>query len=240
MRLDIVSLFPGICSAALSQSIIGRAWSAGLVDINLVDLRDFSVDSRRSVDDSPYGGGAGMLLSPAPLFECLQSLSSEHAHIIFLCPQGQRFEQSHAQRLAKMEHLILVAGHYEGIDERARQCLMHEEFSLGDYVLTNGAIAAAVLADSVLRLLPGVLGSAESADEESFGEAGLLEYAQYTRPAQFAGMQVPETLLGGNHADIAVWRRQQSLLRSISRRPDLFENNVLSYIRDGDTSHERY
>ena len=158
----------------------------------------------------------------------------------FFVHKDNLLDQSQARRLAEIEHLILVAGHYEGIDERARQRLMHEEVSLGDYVLTNGAIAAVVLADAVLRLLPGVLGSADSAVDETFGSSQLLEYAQYTRPAQFEGMSVPEVLLSGNHETIADWRRRQSLLRSISRRPDLFENNVLSCIKDGDNSHECY
>ncbi len=180
MRLDIVSLFPAICASALSESIIGRAISKGLVEINCIDLRDFTHDPRRTVDDTPYGGGAGMVMRPEPLFECLASLASEESHVVLMTPQGSPFTQKTAARLAQKKHLVLVCGHYEGVDERARQCLMNEEISLGDYVLTNGAIAANVVADAVIRLIPGVLGSAESPEEESFAKGDLLEYPQYS------------------------------------------------------------
>ncbi len=221
MRLDIVSLFPAICAGALGESIIGRAWKNGLVSINLVDLRDFTHDSRRSVDDTPYGGGAGMVLRPEPLFECISSLLTDDSRVVLMTPQGQPFKQKTAARLAKSKHLILVCGHYEGVDERARQCLMHEEISLGDYVLTNGAIAAVVVADAIIRLIPGVLGSPESPLEESFGKAPLLEYPQYTRPVDYQGLKVPEVLLSGNHQEIAAWREEQRLIRTVARRPDL-------------------
>ena len=221
MRLDIVSLFPAICSGALGESIIGRAWKNGLVEINLIDLRDFTHDARRTVDDVPYGGGAGMVLRPEPLFECLGSLVSNETHVILMTPQGQPFKQKTAARLAKKKHLVLVCGHYEGVDERVRQCLIQEEISLGDYVLTNGAIAAVVVADAVIRLLPGVLGSPESPQEESFGKAPLLEYPQYTRPVNFQGLKVPEVLLSGNHQEIDAWREEQRLIRTAARRPDL-------------------
>ena len=221
MRLDIVSLFPAICAGALSESIIGRAWKNGLVEINLTDLRDFTHDARRTVDDTPYGGGAGMVLRPEPLFECINSLLTDDTHVVLMTPQGQPFKQQTAARLAQKKHLILVCGHYEGVDERARQCLMQEEISLGEYVLTNGAIAAVVVADAVIRLLPGVLGSPESPQEESFGKAPLLEYPQYTRPVDFQGLKVPEILLSGNHQKIAAWREEQRLIRTVARRPDL-------------------
>lgn len=221
MRLDIVSLFPAICAGALGESIIGRAQNNGLVEINLIDLRDFTHDARRTVDDTPYGGGAGMVLRPEPLFECLESLVTNDTHVILMTPQGQPFKQQTAARLAKKSHLVLVCGHYEGVDERVRQCLMQEELSLGDYVLTNGAIAAVVVADAVIRLLPGVLGCPESPQEESFGKAPLLEYPQYTRPVNFQGMKVPEVLLSGNHQEIAAWREEQRLIRTVARRPDL-------------------
>ncbi len=225
MRLDIVSLFPGICAGALGESIIGRAWRKGLVEINLVDLRDFTHDLRRTVDDSPYGGGAGMILRPEPLFECLSSLVSPESRVVLLCPQGVPFTQGIARRYASLRHLILVCGHYEGLDERARQCLMQEEISLGDFVLTNGALAASVVADAVIRLLPGVLGSEESAREESFSQDSLLEYPQFTRPADFRGMRVPAVLLSGDHQRIAQWRVEQRLLRTLARRPDLLKRH---------------
>jgi tRNA (guanine37-N1)-methyltransferase len=226
MRLDIVSLFPSICAGSLSESIIGRAVRNGLVAINLVDLREFTHDLRRTVDDTPYGGGAGMVLRPEPLFKCIESLASDQAHVILLTPQGQPFKQKTAARLAQKKHLILVCGHYEGVDERARQCLMHEEISLGDYVLTNGAIAAAVVADAVIRLIPGVLGSPESPQEESFGKETLLEYPQYTKPENFQGLRVPAVLLSGNHQAIAAWREEQRLIRTLARRPDLLHKQL--------------
>jgi tRNA (guanine37-N1)-methyltransferase len=222
MRLDIVSLFPEICRAVLGESIIGRAWKRGLVQLNFVDLRDYAHDERRTVDDTPYGGGAGMLLRPEPLFECLEALATPEAHIVLMCPQGQRFQQGIARRLAQHEHLILVCGHYEGIDERVRQCLIDEELSLGDFVLTNGALAAAVVSDAVIRLLPGVLGHDESSAEESFSDGALLEYPQFTKPEDFRGMKVPEVLLSGDHGKIAEWRREQRLSRTAWRRPDLW------------------
>jgi len=221
MRLEIVSLFPEICSAVLGESIIGRAQRKGLIDLNLVNLRDFSHDERGTVDDTVYGGGVGMLLKPEPLFECLESLDRGDARVILMCPQGRRFCQREARRLAGYSHLILVCGHYEGIDERARQCLFDEEMSLGDFVLTNGAIAASVIADAVIRLLPGVLGSDESSDEESF-TTSLLEYPQYTRPPEFRGMKVPDVLLSGDHEKIEAWRLEQQLARTAWRRPDLW------------------
>jgi len=224
MRLDIVSLFPEICRAVLGESIIGRACKRGLVQLNCLDLRDYAHDERRTVDDTPYGGGAGMLLRPEPLFECLESLATPDSHIVLMCPQGQRFQQSAARRLAQFEHLILVCGHYEGIDERVRQCLIDEELSLGDFVLTNGALAAAVVSDAVIRLLPGVLGHDESSAEESFSDGALLEYPQFTKPEDFRGMKVPEVLLSGDHGKIAEWRREQRLARTAWRRPDLWQS----------------
>ncbi len=220
MRLEIVTLFPEICQAVLAESIIGRAQRRGLVEVRCHNLRDYAHDERGTVDDTPYGGGAGMVLKPEPLFECLESLDHASARVILMCPQGRRFCQADAARLAAEDHLILVCGHYEGVDERVRQCLFDEELSLGDFVLTNGAIAAAVVADAVLRLRPGVLGSEESAGEESFS-GSLLEYPQYTRPEEFRGMRVPPVLLSGNHAEIAAWRQEQRLARTAARRPDL-------------------
>lgn len=221
MQIDIVSLFPSICKGVLSESVIGRAWKEGIVNINLVDLRDYTHDARKTVDDAPYGGGAGMVLRPEPLFECLEDLRTPDARVVLMTPQGKRFDQPTARRFAALPHLILVCGHYEGIDERARQCLMDEELSIGDYVLTNGAVAASVVTDAVVRLLPGALGNDVSSDEESFGNEPLLEYPQFTRPVDYKGMRVPEILLSGNHQEIAAWRLEQRVLRTVSRRPGL-------------------
>ncbi len=221
MQIDIVSLFPAICRGALGESIIGRAWKEGVVKINLIDLRDYAHDARKTVDDMPYGGGVGMVLRPEPLFECLRDVAVPGSHVVLMCPQGRRFDQPTARRFAKLDHLVLVCGHYEGIDERARQCLMDEEISIGDYVLTNGALAAAVVADAVVRLLPGALGNDASSAEESFGDEALLEYPQFTRPADYKGMKVPEVLLSGNHQEIAAWRLEQRIVRTVGRRPDL-------------------
>jgi len=235
MHLEIVSLFPNICQAILQESIIGRAQRTGLVELRCVDLRDFSHDERGTVDDTPYGGGVGMVLKPEPLFECLESLNYQDAHVLLMCPQGHTFRQTDARRLAReYKHLIIVCGHYEGIDERVRQCLIDEEISLGDFVLTNGAIAAAVVSDAVLRLIPGVLGSDESSEEESFGGAQLLEYPQYTRPPVFREMRVPEILMSGDHEKIRQWRLEQRLTRTAWRRPDLwFEEEA----KDADTAN---
>ena len=221
MQIDIVSLFPAICQGALQESIIGRAWKDGVVKLNFVDLRDYTHDARKTVDDTPYGGGVGMVLRPEPIFECLSDLRTPDAHVVLMTPQGQPFCQAKARQFAKLEHLILICGHYEGIDERARQCLMDEEVSLGDYVLTNGAIAACVVTDAVVRLLPGALGKDASSDEESFGNEPLLEYPHFTRPVEYKGMRVPEILLSGNHQEIDAWRLEQRVLRTVSRRPDL-------------------
>lgn len=226
MRLEIVSLFPAICAGPLSESIMGRAQREGLVDLKLVNLRDYAHDRRQSVDDSPYGGGAGMVLRVEPLFECIESLLDDDAHVVLMTPQGRPFNQATARRLATKKHLILVCGHYEGIDERARQALIDEELSLGDYVLTNGAIAAVVVSDAVIRLLPGALGSDESSDDESFGREPLLEYPQYTRPVVFRNMKVPDVLLSGNHEEIRKWRQEQRVIRTAGRRPDLLRQHM--------------
>ncbi|MBQ4481368.1 MAG: tRNA (guanosine(37)-N1)-methyltransferase TrmD [Victivallales bacterium] len=221
MQIDIVSLFPSICQGALQESVIGRAWKEGIVKLNFVDLRDYTHDARKTVDDTPYGGGVGMVLRPEPLFECLADLRTAKSHVVLMSPQGKPFNQAKAREFTKCKHLILICGHYEGIDERARQCLMDEEVSIGDYVLTNGAIAACVVTDAVVRLLPGALGKDASSDEESFGNEPLLEYPHFTRPVNYKGMRVPEVLLSGNHQEIAAWRLEQRILRTVSRRPDL-------------------
>ena len=223
MRLDIVTLFPGICTGPLRESIVGRAQERGLVDIHFTNPRDFAQDRHGTVDDTPYGGGAGMVLKPEPLFAAVEKVVTATAYVVLLSPQGQPFRQETARRLAALTHLVLVCGHYEGVDERARQVLFDAEISIGDYVLTNGTIAAVVVADAVIRLLPGALGTDESSEDESFGRDGWLEYPQYTRPAEFRGMRVPDVLLSGDHGRIEHWRREQSLVRTAARRPELLQ-----------------
>jgi tRNA (guanine37-N1)-methyltransferase len=221
MRVDVITLFPDMFQGPLTESILGRAVRTGIVDLHLVNLRDYATDKRGTVDDAPYGGGAGMVLKPEPLFAAVEDLAGETSRVVFMSPQGEPFAQPAARRLSRLGHLVIVCGHYEGIDERVRQALVDEEISVGDYVLTNGALAAMVVLDAVVRLLPGALGSDESPATDSFAEDGLLDYPEYTRPAEFRGMCVPEVLLAGNHGNIAAWRREQALLRTSSRRPDL-------------------
>jgi tRNA (guanine37-N1)-methyltransferase len=204
----------------LDESIIKRARLKGLLDLKIHDLRDWTHDRHRTVDDRPFGGGPGMLLKPEPLFEAIESLRREKTRVILFSPAGRKFDQAIARELAQQEDLLLVTGHYEGFDERVRETLVDDELSIGDYVLTNGALPAMVVVDAVTRLLPGALGDDESSHDESFS-AGLLEYPQYTRPADFRGMKVPEILLSGNHAEIEKWRREQARLRTKERRPDL-------------------
>ena len=225
MRLDILTLFPGMFAGPLNESIPARARERGIVDIRIVDLRRYTHDRRQTVDDRPYGGGAGMVLQPGPLFEALDALRNPRARVVLLTPQGRRFEQADAERLAREKHLVLVSGHYEGVDERVRQVLADEELSIGDYVLSNGSLAAMVVADAVIRLLPGALGCADSAETESFNRESLLDFPQYTRPPEFRGMRPPEVLLTGDHARIAAWRVRQRVLRTIARRPDLLVNH---------------
>lgn len=228
MRIDIVTIFPGMFSA-LQESIVRRAVEAGHAEIAVTDLRDFADNKHRSVDDYPYGGGQGMVMQPGPFFTAVRHLRSVYpvkGEVILLSPQGERFSQHKARELASKERLILLCGHYEGVDERVREALVDEEISLGDFVLTGGEIPAMAVADAVVRLLPGVLPEASVA-EESFTE-GLLEYPQYTRPAEFGGMAVPEVLLSGDHAKIRRWRRAQSLLRTLQKRPDLLKQACLT------------
>lgn len=221
MRIDIVTIFPEICLAPLRESIIGRAQETGRVDLRAHDLRDWTHDRHRQVDDLPYGGGPGMVMKPEPFFEAVEALRTPAARVILLTPQGKRFDQAAARRLSAESHLILLCGHYEGIDHRVVEALVDEELSIGDYVLTNGTIAAAVIVDAVVRLLPGVLGDERSAEEESFASPGVLEGPHYTRPAEFRGMKVPDILLSGHHARIEAWRRERGLDRTRENRPDL-------------------
>jgi tRNA (guanine37-N1)-methyltransferase len=220
MKIDVLTLFPGMFAGPLDESIVKRAREAGLLDLRIHNLRDCAHDRHKTVDDRPFGGGPGMLLKPEPIFEAVENLTGDNTRVILLSPAGRTFNQAIAGELAQFEHLVLVSGHYEGFDERIRERLADDELSIGDYVLTNGALPVMVIIDAVTRLLPGALGDEESAHEESFSH-GLLEYPQYTRPADFRGMKVPEVLLSGNHAQIARWRAEQARLRTQERRPDL-------------------
>jgi tRNA (guanine37-N1)-methyltransferase len=220
MKIDVLTLFPEMFTGPLDASIVQRARKEGLLDLKVHNLRDYAHDKRRTVDDRPFGGGPGMLLKPEPAFEAVEAIAGSETRVILLSPAGRLFNQAMARELAELNSLLLFCGSYEGFDERIREGLADDEVSIGDYVLTNGALPAMVMIDAVTRLLPGVLGDAESAKEESFSR-GLLEYPHYTRPAEFRGMKVPETLLSGNHAEIARWRAEQSELRTAKRRPDL-------------------
>ncbi len=220
MKIDVLTLFPAMFAGPLDESIIQRARKKGLLDLKIHNLRDWTHDRHRTVDDKPFGGGPGMLLKPEPLFEAVESLKREKTRVILLSPAGRKFDQAIARELAQQEDLLFVTGHYEGFDERVREGLADDELSIGDYVLTNGALPAMVVIDAVTRLLPGVLGDDESSRDESFSH-GLLEYPQYTRPADFRGMKVPDILVSGNHAGIEKWRREQAKLRTGKRRPDL-------------------
>ena len=222
MKIDVLTLFPGMFPGPLDESIIKRACESGRLQLGIHDLRDYTHDRHRTVDDRPFGGGPGMLMKPEPLFEAVEALRGEKTRVILTSPAGRLFRQQIARELAAEEHLLLVCGSYEGFDERVRQGLADDELSIGDYVLTNGALPAMVIIDSVTRLLPGVLGDDESSQDESFS-GGLLEYPQYTRPAEFRGMTVPEVLLSGDHAAIEKWRREQAEVQTRQRRSDLLE-----------------
>jgi tRNA (guanine37-N1)-methyltransferase len=220
VKIDVLTLFPAMFAGPLDESIIKRAREAGLLDLRIHQLRDYTHDKHKTVDDRPFGGGPGMLLKPEPIFEAVEGIAREKSRVILMSPAGRPFTQVIARELAQQSDLLLVTGHYEGFDERVREHLADDELSIGDYVLTNGALPAMVVVDAVTRLLPGVLGDDESSKEESFS-GGLLEYPQWTRPAEFRGMKVPEVLLSGNHAEIARWRADQARERTKARRPDL-------------------
>ncbi|MCF6176747.1 MAG: tRNA (guanosine(37)-N1)-methyltransferase TrmD [Victivallaceae bacterium] len=220
MQIDIITLFPEIFFGPFAESIIGRAVKQGIVDIRTVDLRKYTHDNRKTVDDKPYGGGPGMLMKLEPLFEAVDDLRREDTIVILTSPQGEPFKQRIAGELSQLKHIIFICGHYEGVDQRVRDGLIDRELSIGDYVLTSGNLAAMVMTDAIVRLLPGVLGSPESEIDESFSD-GLLEYPQYTRPPVFRGMKVPEILLSGNHAAIDKWRHEQAVIKTKSVRPDL-------------------
>lgn len=220
MKIDVLTLFPAMFAGPLDESIIKRARTAGLLELQLHQLRDWTHDRHKTVDDRPFGGGPGMLLKPEPIFEAVESLKREKTRVVLMSPSGRKFSQEIARELAQQEHLLIVTGHYEGFDERIRESLADEELSIGDYVLTNGALPAMVVIDTVTRLLPGVLGDDASSTDESFSH-GLLEYPQWTRPAEFRGMKVPDVLVSGNHAEIAKWRVEQANKRTQEQRPDL-------------------
>jgi tRNA (guanine37-N1)-methyltransferase len=228
MRIDILTLFPEMFESPLSHSILKRAQDSGLVDIVLTNIRDFATDSYRKVDDKPYGGGPGMVMMPGPVFDCfehVQKLHPEEGRAILLTPQGQKFDQKKTLELSSEKRLILIAGRYEGIDERIRIGLGAEQISIGDYVLSGGELATMVIIDAVVRLLPDALGDEDSSKDDSFSQ-GLLEYPQYTRPEVFRDMKVPDILLSGDHAKIAEWRRRQAIERTKKWRPDLLKDST--------------
>ena len=223
LRFDVLSLFPGTVDSFVGESILGKASDRGLIEISSHDLRDWSKGKHREADDRPFGGGAGMVLKPEPLFDAVEELSRPQSTVIYMAPDGDPFTTQMAKELSTSQHLVLISGHYEGIDQRVRDELVHREVSIGDYVLTNGSLAAAVMIDAVSRHLPGVLGDDESLLDESF-EDDLLGCPQYTRPAEFRGLKVPEVLLSGNHEEIARWRHEQRVQKTRSLRPDLSTN----------------
>ncbi|OKP92306.1 tRNA (guanosine(37)-N1)-methyltransferase TrmD [Paenibacillus sp. P3E] len=232
MRIDVLTLFPEMCEGVFGTSILGKAREKGIVSLNAVNFRDFSGNKHNSVDDTPYGGGGGMVLKPDPIFAAVEHVlavpgNQEKPRIILMCPQGQTYTQQMAEELAQEEHLIFICGHYEGYDERIREHLVTDELSIGDYVLTGGELPALTVIDSIVRLQPGALGNETSAVTDSFS-TGLLEYPHYTRPAEFRGWKVPDILLSGHHANIEVWRREQALQRTLERRPDLLETAELT------------
>ena len=226
MKIDILTLFPDSFFGPFAESIVKRGIDNQSVDITCYNYRDYTTDLRRTVDDKPYGGGPGMLMKPEPIVKAVRSLKKEKTLVILTTPQGKLFKQEDAVRLSKYEHLLFVTGHYEGVDERVRDLVIDEEYSIGDYILTSGNLPAMVMVDAIVRLLPGVLGSMESTFEESHS-SGTLEYPQYTRPVQFEGLEVPSILRSGNHQLIAEWRREQALLRTEKRRPDLLKKNKI-------------
>jgi len=223
VKIDVITLFPEMVEGPLSQSIIGRAQEEGQVEIVAHQLRDWAVGKHRNVDDYPCGGGPGMVLKPEPLFQAIEELKQEDTVVVLMTPQGGQLKQAQVRSFAEKSHLLIICGHYEGVDHRVVEELVDVELSIGDYVLTNGAIAAVVLCDAIIRLLPGVLGDDQSAVEESFSDPSLLEAPAYTKPAEFQGRQVPEILLSGNHGKIAEWRKEQALRRTEENRPDLLK-----------------
>lgn len=233
MRIDVITIFPAMFSGPMTESILKLAQQKGLLKINLIDLRDYTSDRHRTVDDTPFGGGAGMVMKPEPFFAAVGAVRDKAAErncsprVLLMCPQGEIFTQAKARELAKESHLVFLCGHYEGIDERVRENLVTDELSIGDYVLTGGELPAMVIIDAVARLLPGVLGDAMSAQQDSFSDY-LLDYPHYTRPQFFCDLPVPEVLLSGNHEKIRLWRRKEAIRRTYRRRPDLLAAAELS------------
>ena len=223
MRIDIITIFPGIFESPLRESLLGRAIEAGLLDVRVHDLRDSTTDKHRQVDDESYGGGPGMVLKPEPVFTAVESLGAGERRTLLLSPAGRRLDQDLARELASEPWLVLICGRYEGVDERVAEGLPAEEVSIGDYVVAGGEVPALVVLEAVTRLVPGVIGREESHEQDSFGDAGVLDHPHYTRPAEFRGMRVPETLLSGNHAEIERWRREAALEKTRRNRPDLLE-----------------
>lgn len=223
MRIDIITLFPEIALAPLSESIIKRAQAAGIVEIFAHNLRDWATDKHKKTDDYLCGGGQGMLLKPEPIFAAIEELRGEGSRVLLMTPQGKPFKQEMAQEYSKLEHLIILCGHYEGVDHRVIDELVNDEISIGDYVLTNGAIAAAVVSDAIIRLLPGALGDERSHQDESFSDPNLLEAPAYTKPNSFNGLDVPEVLLSGNHGKIEAWKKEKAVERTKANRPDLLD-----------------
>jgi tRNA (guanine37-N1)-methyltransferase len=222
MRIDVLTLFPEMFAGPLDVSIVQRARQNGALDLRIKNLRDYTHDRHQTVDDRPFGGGPGMVLKPEPLFEAVEDLADDKTHVVLTTPTGRVFNQHVARELSAKEHLLIICGSYEGVDERVCEALVDDPLSIGDYVLTNGGLPAMVIIDAVTRLLPGVLGDEQSAADESFSH-GLLEYPHYTRPAEFRGARVPDVLLSGNHAEIEKWRQEQARARTATRRPDLLD-----------------
>ncbi len=230
MRIDILTLFPDMCEAVMSESIIGRARKAGKVEIHCTDIREYTENKHRNVDDTPYGGGMGMIMQAQPIYDCYQAICEETGakpHLIFLTPQGKTLTQQRVRELAEYDNIALLCGHYEGVDQRVIDELQPEEISVGDYVLTGGELPALIVADSVCRMLPGVLSDEACFTDESHYNS-LLEYPQYTRPPVWRDREVPSVLLSGHHANIEKWRRRQSLKRTLERRPDMLQNAKLT------------
>lgn len=231
MRFDILTLFPEMFTGPLTSSILKRARERGIIEVNLFNIRDYSTNKHHTVDDTPYGGGAGMVMGPEALTNAIENVAGRYGpephRVLLMCPQGRPFSQALAMDLSGEKNLLLICGHYEGIDERVRETMVTDEISIGDYVLTGGELPAAVVVDAVARLLPGVLGEAASAEEESF-QTSLLEYPHYTKPREYRGQTVPEVLLSGHHEEIRKWRRRHSLLRTLARRPDLLPQAELT------------
>jgi tRNA (guanine37-N1)-methyltransferase len=229
MKIDILTIFPKMVEEPLKQSLIGKAWEKGIVKIHIHDIRDFAKDKHATVDDVPFGGGAGMVMKVEPLSLALESVldNSSQAKVILTTPQGKRFNQKEAKKLSLEKHLVIICGHYKGVDERIKEFFPIEELSIGDYVLSGGEFASLVIVDAVVRLIPGVLGDFQSAQSDSFFE-GILGYPEYTRPKEFKGIKVPEVLLSGNHEKIRLWRREEALRKTLKYRPDLLQDEMLS------------